>query len=94
MKAVLIIHDKYTRPNGNVVEMKIWKVPVTKDKPQGYKYSLVYIAKGKRLIGYDNAEGKGDHKHIKGKVESYNFKSITKIINDFYDDVRKFEGSK
>jgi len=94
MKAVLILHDKYTRPNGNVVEMKIWKVPVTKDKPQGYKYSLAYIAKGKRVIGYDNAEGKGDHRHLRGKEEAYSFKGITKIINDFLNDVREFERSK
>ena len=25
------------------------------DKPHGYKYSLVYIVKGERVIGYDNA---------------------------------------
>ncbi|WP_461833403.1 toxin-antitoxin system TumE family protein [Desulfothermus sp.] len=46
-----------------MVEIKIWKVKKTQDKPQGLKYSLVYIEKGKRIIGYDNAEGKGDHRH-------------------------------
>jgi len=44
--------------------MKIWQVPVSEDKPHGYKYSLVYIVGGERLIGYDNAEGKGDHRHF------------------------------
>ena len=33
------------------------------DKPHGVKYSIVYIKGGKRLAGYDNAEGKGDHRH-------------------------------
>ena len=94
MKAVLILHDKYTRPNGNVVEMKIWKVPVTKNKPHGYKYSLVYIAKGERVIGYDNAEGKGDHKHFKGREELYEFKTIDKVIDDFFRDIKEFERSK
>jgi len=94
MKAVLILHDKYTRPNGNVVEMKIWKVPVTKNKPRGYKYSLVYIAKGERVIGYDNAEGKGDHKHFKGREELYEFKTIDKVIDDFFRDIKEFERSK
>ena len=32
-------------------------------KPFGIKYSVVYIKDGKRVLGYDNAEGKGDHKH-------------------------------
>ena len=94
MKAVLILHDKYTRPNGNVVEMKIWKVPIAKDKLHGYKYSLVYLAKDKRIIGYDNAEGKGNHRHFKGKETSYNFRGVTALINDFYADIEKFERSK
>ncbi|OGL45847.1 MAG: hypothetical protein A2149_08455 [Candidatus Schekmanbacteria bacterium RBG_16_38_11] len=94
MKAVLILYDKHTRPNGNVVEMKIWKVPVTKDKPLGYKYSLAYIVKSRRVIGYDNAEGKRDHKHFREKEDIYNFKNITKLIDDFYKDIIEFERSK
>jgi len=34
------------------MEMKIWQVPVSKDKPHGFKYSLAYIVddnKGYRL---------------------------------------------
>jgi len=34
--------------------MKTWKVPVSQNRPYGYKYSLVYIVNGKRIIGYDN----------------------------------------
>ena len=94
MKAVLVLHDKYTRPNGNVVEMKSWKVPTAKDKPHGYKYSLVYLAKGKRIIGYDNAEGKDNHRHFKGKEGPYNFRGVTALINDFYTDIKEFERSK
>ena len=30
--------------------------------------SFVYIVKGKRVIGYDNAEGKGDHRHYTSSV--------------------------
>jgi len=61
MKAELVRHEKITDELGNTIEIKVWKVPVSKDKPHGFKYSLVYIVDDKRIIGYDNAKGKGDH---------------------------------
>lgn len=63
MEARLIRHTKVYDEFGNIIEIKMWKVDPSQDKPHGYKYSLVYIVKGKRQIGYDNAEGKGDHRH-------------------------------
>ena len=60
MKAKPVRHEKVTDESGNTVEIRIWQVPRTEDKPQGYKYSLVYIADGERAVGYDNAEGKGE----------------------------------
>ena len=53
------------------------------------KYSLVYIVKGKRVIGYDNAEGKGDHRHYGDKEEVYTFKSVDKLFEDFYNDIKR-----
>ncbi len=84
-----IRHTKFREDNGNITEIKLWEVPVSKDKPHGYKYSLVYIVKGKRVIGYDNAEGKGDHRHYGDKKERYRFVSIDKLFEDFYNDIRR-----
>jgi hypothetical protein len=39
----LVLHEKITDELGNTVEMKIWQVPASEDKPHGYKFSLVYI---------------------------------------------------
>jgi len=89
MKAKLLFHRKNIEPNGDITEMKIWQVQDSKDKPHGLKYSLVYIQNGKRVIGFDNAEGKGDHKHYKGKEYKYDFKSINNLINDFYGMIEK-----
>ncbi len=47
-----------------IVEIKIWKVPRSEEYPEGFKYSLVYVRKGKRVLGYDNYQGHGHHKHI------------------------------
>ncbi len=84
-----IRHDKLRRDNGNVIEVKIWRIRPSNDKPHGYKYSLVYIAKGKRVFGYDNSEGKGDHKHYGNKEETYKFKGIDRLFEDFYCDVKE-----
>jgi predicted transcriptional regulator len=92
MKAQLVRHVKVVDELGNIVEVKMWKLAdPTADRPHGYKYSLVYVVNGERVIGYDNAEGRGDHRHF-GKTErSYKFTSLKKLAEDFYDDVEKFK---
>lgn len=75
--------------NGDIVEVKVWKIEKSIDKPHGFKYSLAFIRAGKRIIGYDNAERKGDHRHYKNKVYHYEFKSIDKLFEDFFIDVRR-----
>jgi hypothetical protein len=92
MKALLIRHDKIIDELGNIIEITLWQLPRrSKDKPHGYKYSLVYIADGQRIVGYDNAEGKGDHKHIKGLSSRYAFTSLKKLARDFYEDIEKIK---
>jgi len=89
MDAEQIFYRKNVEPNGDIIEMKIWRVPHPKSKVHRFKYYLVYIREGKRLIGYDNAEGKGDHKHYRHKEYSYHFTDMNTLIRDFYDDVEK-----
>ena len=87
----LIKHDKITDELGNTVEIKMWAVPSSPDKPEGYKYSLVYIVNGQRVVGYDNAEGKGHHRHRGIIEEPYLFISLEKLAADFYRDVEKYK---
>ncbi|MGB5156431.1 MAG: DUF6516 family protein [Desulfobacterales bacterium] len=87
MKAELIIHNKVIDEYSNIIEIKLWKVEKSSDKPHGYKYSLVYIAGSKRVIGYDNAEQKGDHRHFGNRMEPYAFAGINQLIRDFYSDI-------
>jgi hypothetical protein len=93
MKSALIKHDKVTDELGNTVEIKLWKISPTPDKPQGYKYSLVYIVAGERVIGYDNSEQKGDHCHYGNREESYAFSTLQQLADDFMDDVKRFKRS-
>ncbi len=89
MSADLLFHRKNVEMNGDIVEMKIWKVPHSKDKPHGLKYSLVCVREGKRLVGYDNAEGRGDHKHYGAREYRYSFTDVGTLIQDFLDDVKR-----
>ena len=46
------------------------------ERQHALKYSLFYGRNGRRLAGYDNERGKGDHKHIGAVETSYKFVSI------------------
>ena len=89
MKAKLIFYRKNIEPNGDIAEMRIWKIPTSKRLPSGLKYSLVYNREGQRIIGYDNAEGKGHHRHYRRKEFAYDFRDVDNLIKDFYEDVEK-----
>ena len=92
MKAELIEHSKIIDESGNIIEIKVWQLPETAgNKQHGYKYSLVYIVNDERVIGYDNGEGRGDHRHY-GKIEkTYKFKGIDSLFEDFYNDIEQFK---
>lgn len=89
MEAELLIHDKVKDSHGGIIEVKIWMVTESREKPHGYKYSLVYIKHGRRILGYDNAEGKGDHRHYGDKEMPYRLTSIKKLFEDFNRDLRE-----
>lgn len=94
MKGRLIRHTKVRKDDGNIIEVKLWEVNPSADKPHGYKYSLVYVAGGERAICYDNGEGKGDHRHYRKSVERYDFKTMRQLIDDFSRDVEKYKMGK
>ena len=91
LKGTLVFHEKVVEPDNSIIEVKIWSVPATSDKPHGFKYSLVYIKNGERVLGYDNHEGRGDHRHFKGSESSYKFKSIDRLFEVFYEEARRIK---
>ena len=44
-----------------------------------------------RVIGYDNAEGKGDHRHYVRAEKPYRFKGIDRLLEDFYNDIEQYK---
>jgi len=93
-KGRLIQHQKITDELGNTVETKLWQVPPAVDKPHGFKYSLVYIVGGERVIGYDNGERRGDHRHYGNREEPYLFTTLRKLAEDFQRDVEECKRSR
>lgn len=92
MKAHLVKYVKALDELENTIEIKIWQLPEpTKDKPHGYRYSLAYIADAQRVIGYDNAERKGDHRHYRDIERGYCFEGIDKLLDDFYKDIERYK---
>jgi len=93
MQARLAFHDKQVLPDGSIVEMKIWEVPQpVPGSKHRLKYSLFYGRPGQRLVGYDNERGRGDHRHLGDKQESYSFSTPERLIEDFLADVRRLRG--
>ncbi len=71
------------------VEIVIWQVPQpVPPSEHPYKYRLVYVVNGQRVVGYDNERGKGDHKHLGEREEPYRFVSPTQLMADFMADVQ------
>ena len=91
MKAKLVYHIKEYLTDGSIQEIKIWKVPSNKENPSGIKYSFAYIINNKRVVGYDKAEGKGDHRHYRKSEFPYEFKNIGKLWEDFLKDIERFK---
>ena len=93
-KAVLLYRDKAVLPDGGIVEMTIWRLPVPSDeRPHGLKYSLFYGRAGERIVAYDNETGKGDHRHYRDREGSYAFTDVETLVADFLADLRS-EGVK
>jgi hypothetical protein len=94
MKAKRIFYDKAMLPDGSIVEMVIWQLPApTDDRPHGLKYRLFYGRDGKRIVGYDNERGKGDHKHLLDVEKRYKFTSVEKLVTDFLADIERIKNA-
>ncbi len=84
MGAVIILDFKDFTPDGDIIHMRIWRVPEpVPPSEHGFKYSLFFGGKGRRVVGFDNERGKGDHCHIDGIERRYRFPGIEQLIDDF-----------
>jgi hypothetical protein len=89
-KATLLFEDRMVYPDNAILEMRIWRLPECDiERPHGLKYSLFYGRNGRRIIGYDNERGKGDHRHYGEREEPYGFTTAQRMVEDFLGDVER-----
>lgn len=94
MKAELLIRERVVYPDGALVEMVVWRVPKpVPPSTHGFKYRLVYIVGRRRILGYDNERGKGDHRHENDREERIEFRSIDDLLDRFVSEVEKLRRS-
>lgn len=92
-RAWLLFRQKHSYEDGEIVELKAWAVPRSAAKPEGLKYSMVYIdVNGRRILGYDNAEGKGHHRHMGDDETPFKFESLEALRSQFLDEVTRLRG--
>jgi Family of unknown function (DUF6516) len=90
MKAEEIFRVKQIFGSG-IVEIVIWQVPEpVPASGHPYKYRLVYVLDGQRVLGYDNERGKGDHKHVGNSEMPYIFVSPQQLMVDFMADLEEY----
>lgn len=90
MQAKLITDFRDVTPEGGLIQMVIWRVPEpVPPSAHAFKYRLVYVLNGKRIVGFDNERGKGDHCHLDGNEHAYNFTTLDQLIEDFIAEVAK-----
>ena len=88
MGAVLLHRDRFEFDDGAILEMVLWQIhePIPGSRHR-YKYRLYYGRASRRIVGYDNERGKGDHRHRHGREETYHFTTVDRLVADFLADV-------
>lgn len=95
MRARLRLDFKIVRPDGLIVQMRVWDLPApTAERPHGLKYSFFFGSSQERIVGYDNEAGKGDHCHYRNREERYVFRTLEQMIDDFEADVEREIGDE
>lgn len=90
MRATLLYRHREEFDDGAILEVVIWRVhEPARGSEHPYKYRFYYGYPGRRLVGYDNELGKGDHRHYHDEQGSYKFTTPEKLLDDFLADVAR-----
>lgn len=102
LRHLLDLNDEvFFLDSGCWVKFEVKLVKATPSIPHGIRYSLTLHDKfNQRMLGYDNAHAvkpkkkkygcrklTWDHKHKQDVVDAYEFASVSKLVDDFWNDV-------
>ena len=87
-RAVLLQHDEIYDEEGWRMVVKIWKVPRSRNSPDGIDYSLSLISPKENGSWVTIITGRKDnHRHVMGEEGPYTYRGIDRLIADFRADV-------
>ncbi|MGV3490368.1 MAG: toxin-antitoxin system TumE family protein [Devosia sp.] len=93
MKAVLIYRFRKTFEDRAFSEAVVWRLPTpSPGSRHGYKYRLALVVEDECVLRYDNERGKGDHRHVGDREESYDFTTLDALFDAFDAEVARILG--
>lgn len=91
MDAILVMDRKTIDASGHITQIVVWEVPEPiEGSSHRYKYRCYFGRDGRRIVGYDNERGKGDHRHLGNREFAYDFRDIPTLVADFLKDVNEW----
>ncbi|OGA32239.1 MAG: hypothetical protein A3F75_00025 [Betaproteobacteria bacterium RIFCSPLOWO2_12_FULL_64_23] len=92
MKAVPLLRTRIIYADAVFAELAIWQIPKpVAGSAHRFKYRLAYVVHGVCVLRYDNEDGKGDHRHVRGKEGAYAFTTPERLIADFQRDISRWK---
>ena len=93
MRAELLMRERRVLATG-FIEVIVWRLPEPlSGSTHKLKYRLAYVVASECVLRYDNAAGKGDHRHLGTKEMPYTFVSVDQLLEDFLADVATWKGT-
>jgi hypothetical protein len=91
MKAIELVQTRIVYSQKAFAELVLWQLPSPlPGSPHRFKYRLAYVVGSMCVLRYDNESGKGDHRHVGGREESYEFSTPEELIADFEQDIARW----
>ena len=77
----LIVDYRETTNHGDIIQIRIWRVPESEDFPEGSEilprlHSRVEGDSYTRVLGYDNERGEEYHRHYFSREEPIEFERV------------------
>lgn len=95
MKARLILRRRFEVVASAFAEIVIWEVPApVPPSVHRFKYRMVLIHRGERVLGFDNERGKGDHWHDGDDEHPYEFRDVEQLVADFLTAIDRWRAER
>ncbi len=93
MSAALLLRSRVKLSDNRFADIVIWQLPEpAHGSRHSFKYRLAFVIDDVCVLRYDNASGKGDHKHVGAREVSYPFTTLDQLVDDFWADVARLRG--